>query len=149
MRGRRPSELSHHDVAAALTKTVEIERVVDEEETAATIRTLHREAGYLSAGSYDYMRPENLPFVSGARERYRDMTLADVERLAEHWPWGTADEVAERIQADAVHAGASTVLLSLNRGAMPHEMFVEQLRRFATKVLPALQAHTVTRTPLA
>jgi hypothetical protein len=32
---------------------------------------------------------------------------------------------------------------------MPNEMFVEQLRRFAAKVLPALQAHTVTRTPLA
>jgi len=110
---------------------------------------LQRDAGYLSAGSYDYMRPENLPFVSGARERYRDMTLADVERLAEHWAWGTADEVAERIVADADHAGASTVLINLNRGAMPAEQFVEQLRRFAGKVLPALQAHTVTRVPLA
>jgi alkanesulfonate monooxygenase SsuD/methylene tetrahydromethanopterin reductase-like flavin-dependent oxidoreductase (luciferase family) len=106
---------------------------------------LQRDAGYLSAGSYDYMRPENLPFVSGARERYRDMTMADVERLAEHWPWGTPDEVAERILAEAEHAGASTVLINLNRGAMPNELFVEQLRRFAAKVLPALQAHTVSR----
>jgi alkanesulfonate monooxygenase SsuD/methylene tetrahydromethanopterin reductase-like flavin-dependent oxidoreductase (luciferase family) len=109
---------------------------------------LQREAGYLSAGSYDYMRPENLPLVSGSRDRYRDMTLADVERLAEHWPWGTADEVAERIVAEAEHAGASTVLINMNRGAMPNEMFVEQLRRFASKVLPALQAHRVTRSPL-
>ena len=110
-----------------------------------TEAALQRDAGYLSERSYDYMRPENLPFVSGARERYRDMTMADIERLAEHWPWGTADEVAERIVADAEHAGASTVLISLNRGAMPNEMFVEQLRRFGAKVLPALQAHTVTR----
>ena len=110
---------------------------------------LQREAGYLSAGSYDYMRPENLPLVSGSRERYRDMTLAGVERLAEHWPWGTADEVTERLMAEAEHAGASTLLINMNRGAMPNEMFVEQLRRFATKVLPALQAHAVTRTPLA
>ena len=110
---------------------------------------LQRDAGYLSAGSYDYMRPENLPFVSGARERYRDMTMADVEREAEHWPYGTADEVAERLIEAADHAGASTVLINLNRGAMPAEMFLEQLRRFASKVLPALHAHTVTRSPLA
>ena len=114
-----------------------------------TEASLQRDAGYLSDSSYDYMRPENLPFMSGARERYRDMTLADLDRLAEHWPWGTADEVAERIVAEAEHAGASTVLINMNRGAMPNEMFVEQLRRFAGKVLPALHAHAVTRTPLA
>src|SRR5262247_1842982 len=33
---------------------------------------LQRAAGYLSASSFDYMRPENVPFVSGARERFRD-----------------------------------------------------------------------------
>ena len=31
------------------------------------------------------------------REDFRNMTMADVERQAEHMPWGTADEVAERI----------------------------------------------------
>jgi hypothetical protein len=36
------------------------------------------------------------------------------------------------------------VQISLNRGAMPHEMFIEQIRRFARDVLPALQAHEVT-----
>jgi hypothetical protein len=77
------------------------------------------------------------------------MTMADVEREAEHWPYGTADEVAERLIEAADHAGASTLLINLNRGAMPAEMFLEQLRRFASKVLPALHAHTVTRSPLA
>jgi len=83
--------------------------------------------------------------VSGARERYRDMTMADVEREAEeHLPWGTADEVIERIAAAADHAGAATVLVNMNRGAMPHEMFMEQVHRFGSKVLPALKAHAVT-----
>jgi hypothetical protein len=31
----------------------------------------------------------------------------------------------------------------MNRGAMPHEMFMEQVHRFGGKVLPVLQAHTV------
>jgi len=51
--------------------------------------------------------------------------------------------VIERIVAAADHAGAATVLVNMNRGAMPHEMFMEQVHRFASKVLPALKAHTV------
>jgi hypothetical protein len=71
------------------------------------------------------------------------MTMADVEREAEHMPWGTADEVIERIVVAADHAGAATVLVNMNRGAMPHEMFLEQVHRFGSKVLPALKAHIV------
>lgn len=71
------------------------------------------------------------------------MTRTDIEREAEHLPWGTPDEVVERIIAAANHAGASTVLVNMNRGAMPHEMFREQIQRFGTKVLPVLQAHRV------
>ena len=108
-----------------------------------TETSLQRDAGYLSSSSFDYLRPENLPAVSGARERYRDMTMADVEREAEHMPWGTADEVIERLTAAADHAGAATVLVNMNRGAMPHEMFMEQVYRFGSKVLPALKGHTV------
>ena len=107
---------------------------------------LQREAGYLTSGSFDYVRPENLPAVSGDRERFRGMTMADVERDAQQMAWGTPDEVTERIIDAANHAGASTVLVNMNRGAMPHEMFMEQIQRFGSKVLPALQAHRVTRT---
>jgi hypothetical protein len=32
---------------------------------------------------------------------------------------------------------------------MPQELFLEQIRRFARDVLPALQAHQVTRVPVA
>jgi alkanesulfonate monooxygenase SsuD/methylene tetrahydromethanopterin reductase-like flavin-dependent oxidoreductase (luciferase family) len=108
-----------------------------------TETSLQRDAGYLSSSSFDYLRPENLPAVSGARERYRDMTMADVEREAEHMPWGSADEVIERLISAADHAGAGTVLVNMNRGAMPHAMFMEQVHRFGGKVLPVLQAHTV------
>jgi alkanesulfonate monooxygenase SsuD/methylene tetrahydromethanopterin reductase-like flavin-dependent oxidoreductase (luciferase family) len=109
-----------------------------------TEASLQRDAGYLSDASYDYVRAENLPEVSGARERYRDLTMADIEREAEYWPWGTPHEVVARIVAAADHAGASTVLINMNRGAMPQEMFMEQIRRFGSEVLPALQAHAVT-----
>jgi alkanesulfonate monooxygenase SsuD/methylene tetrahydromethanopterin reductase-like flavin-dependent oxidoreductase (luciferase family) len=108
-----------------------------------------QQAGYLSASSHDYVRAENLRTASRARADFRNMTMADVERQAEHMPWGTADEVIERIIDEADHAGANTVNVSLNRGAMPHDMFMNQIRRFAREVLPALQAHRVTRVPLA
>jgi hypothetical protein len=47
--------------------------------------------------------------------------------------------VTERIIQQAKAAGAGRVLVNLNRGAMPSEMFLEQIRRFARDVLPALQ----------
>ena len=108
--------------------------------------SFQRDAGYLTSGSFDYVRPENMHAVSGDRERFRGMTMADVERDAEQMAWGTADEVTERIIDAANHAGANTVLVNMNRGAMPQEMFMEQVQRFGAKVLPALQAHQVTRT---
>jgi len=37
------------------------------------------------------------------------------------------------------------VLVNMNRGAMPQEMFLEQVHRFGSKVLPALQAYTVSK----
>jgi alkanesulfonate monooxygenase SsuD/methylene tetrahydromethanopterin reductase-like flavin-dependent oxidoreductase (luciferase family) len=103
-----------------------------------------RDVGYLSSSSYDYMRPENLPAVSGARSRFRDMTMKDVERDAEHMPWGTPDEVIERLIDAANHAGAATLLVNMNRGAMPQEMFLHQIERFGREVLPALKRHTAT-----
>jgi len=110
---------------------------------------LQRQTGYSSAGSTDYVRPENLRAAQFARDDFRGLTMADVERQAEHMPWGTPDEVAGRIIDAAESAGANTVQVSLNRGVLPHEMFMEQIRRFAAEVLPALQAHKVTRVPLA
>lgn len=37
------------------------------------------------------------------------------------------------------------VQVGLNRGAMAHEMFIEQIRRFASDVMSILQAHEVKR----
>ena len=94
------------------------------------------------------MRPENQRAAALLREGFRNMTMADVERMAEHMPWGTPDEVAERIIAAGRGAGANTVQIGFNRGAMPHEMFMHQIRRFAREVLPRLQAHEVKTVPL-
>ncbi len=90
-----------------------------------------------------YLRPENRRAAVGIRDDHKDLTLDDIARQVEREPWGTADEVRERIIASADHLGSNTVLVSMNRGAMPHAMFMEQIRRFAAEVLPALQAHEV------
>ena len=41
------------------------------------------------------------------------------------------------------------VILNLNLGALPNDMFMEQVRRFGREVLPRLQAHQVKRVPAA
>jgi len=113
-----------------------------------TEANLQRDTGYLSSSSFDYVRPENLPAVARSREDYRDITLEQIGRNAETQPWGHPDEVTRRIIESADEAGAGTVLVSLNRGVMPHEMFLNQVQRFGREVLPALQAHQVKQVPL-
>jgi alkanesulfonate monooxygenase SsuD/methylene tetrahydromethanopterin reductase-like flavin-dependent oxidoreductase (luciferase family) len=110
---------------------------------------LNKQSGYVTDSSANYFRPESLAVAARSREEYRDMTMADIEKKADDLPWGSAAEVRDRIIEMAEHAGANTVQLSFNRGAMPHEQFVEQIRRFAVDVLPALQAHAITSVPLA
>ncbi len=105
---------------------------------------LNKQTGYVTESSASYLRAENLGAAARSRADYRGMTMADVEREAENLPWGTPDEVAERLIEAAEHAGAGTVQISLNRGNMPHDMFMEQIRRFASDVLPRLQAHEIT-----
>ena len=113
-----------------------------------TETSLARAAGYASPTSTEYVRSENLRAAERPREDFRNMTMDDVARQAEHMPWGPPQEVAERIIAAADQAGAGTVLISVNRGAMPQEMFLEQIRRFAREVLPTLKAHVVRCVPL-
>jgi alkanesulfonate monooxygenase SsuD/methylene tetrahydromethanopterin reductase-like flavin-dependent oxidoreductase (luciferase family) len=113
-----------------------------------TERDLQAQSGYVASSSHDYLKPEHVQFISGSRERYRGLTLEGIRVQAEQLPWGTADEIVERIISAADHAGSNQVTVNMNRGAMPHEMFMNQIRRFASEVLPKLQAHEVTRVPI-
>ncbi|HUZ71389.1 MAG TPA: LLM class flavin-dependent oxidoreductase [Stellaceae bacterium] len=114
-----------------------------------TETSIGQAAGYMSKASIDYVRPENLREVERARQDYRNLTLEDVGRMAERLAWGTPQEVTERIIAAVDRAGANQIQVMFNAGAMPQEMYLEQIRRFARDVLPALQAHRVTRVPVA
>ena len=109
-------------------------------ETAA-----QRKVGYVGEHSTDYVRPENQRAAALLREDFRNLTQEQFERQAENLPYGTPQEVAERIIALAEHAGANMVQIGFNRGAMPHDMFIHQIRRFAAEVLPILQKHEVKR----
>jgi alkanesulfonate monooxygenase SsuD/methylene tetrahydromethanopterin reductase-like flavin-dependent oxidoreductase (luciferase family) len=106
-----------------------------------------RRTGYVSERSLDYVRPENLAAARRAKSDFRNQTMADIEREAEKWAWGSPAEVRRRIIEAARASGAGLVLVNLNRGAMPHEMFLEQIRRFASEVLPALREYEVALPP--
>ncbi len=96
--------------------------------------------------SYDYVRPENRAGVGADRVKTAAFTLADVEkRVADRAAWGSAKEVAERLIDEAEHGGVNNVLLNVNLGAMPNNMFIDQIRRFGEQVLPLLHAHEVKR----
>ena len=107
-------------------------------------------AGYVASSSYDYIKPENQPFAQLDRGKIRQMNLPDVEKRVKdgHLAFGSPKDVADRLIDMAERMGANRVLLNLNLGALPHEMFLEQVRRFGRDVLPRLQAHQVTRVPV-
>src|SRR5579872_2184365 len=110
---------------------------------------MQRQTGYSSQSSTDYVRPENLRAAANLRSEFRNLTMEQLEEQAEQMPMGAADEVIERIIAAADSAGANQVQLALNRGALPHDLFMAQIERFAREVLPALQAHEVKTVPAA
>ena len=109
----------------------------------ATEANIQKDTGYLSSAAFDYIRPENLHVAARGRDEYRDLTLDTIKADAPRMPWGPPEVVTERLIADADLAGASTLLVSFNRGAMPKELFIEQIQRFGSQVLPALHAHEV------
>lgn len=102
-----------------------------------------KDSGYVSASARDYVRPSNQKAAARPRSDFREMTVERMTQLAQDMPWGSADEVTARLIGQAERLGAETMLVSLNRGVMPHSMYMEQIRRFARDVLPALQAYKV------
>jgi len=107
--------------------------------------------GYDATSSRNYVRPENRSVGGLDRSKIRMMELRDVEARVDAGKllFGPAKEVTDRLIALAERTGAGSVLINVNNGAMPHRQYMEQLRRFGREVLPALQAHPVTRVPAA
>ena len=105
--------------------------------------------GYYSDKSQEHLRAGSQGTLADASMFDRQMTQDDFRAQAEHMPVGSPDEVAQRIIEEADDAGAGTVLLMCNRGAMPTEMFLNQIKRLGEEVLPRLQAHQVKVSPYA
>jgi alkanesulfonate monooxygenase SsuD/methylene tetrahydromethanopterin reductase-like flavin-dependent oxidoreductase (luciferase family) len=110
----------------------------------ATEASIQHDTGYLSSAAFDYIRPENLHLAARAREEYRGDTIEHLYEQAPRMPWGSPDDVAAKLIADADATGSNIVIVNMNRGAMPKELFMEQIHRFGTDVLPQLHAHEVT-----
>ena len=89
-------------------------------------------------------------FAQLDRSKIRQMNLPDVEKRVKDGglAFGSPREVADRLIEMAERMGANRMLLNLNLGALPHEMFLEQVRRFGREVLPRLQAHQVKKVPV-
>ena len=103
-----------------------------------------RDAGYVNEEGLGWLRPENRDAFLKALQGFRRMTAEDLkgnERLC----WGSPAEVRDALIRLAESLGSNTLLVQFNQGAMPHDMFVRQIRRFAQEVLPDLKRHVVTK----
>jgi alkanesulfonate monooxygenase SsuD/methylene tetrahydromethanopterin reductase-like flavin-dependent oxidoreductase (luciferase family) len=109
----------------------------------------YEQKGYYSKTAHAHLREGIKGTLADSSAFTNRLTPESVRAQAEHMAWGTPDEVVEKIIAEASQAGAGTVLLMCNRGAIPQEMFLNQLKRIGEEVLPRLQAHNITAVPYA
>ena len=103
-------------------------------------------SGYNSPQSRSHLRPQQPP------TQPRGFDLATPEgfvRMAEALPIGSADDVVQGILREVEMTGAGSLLLMCNGGAMPQEMFLNQVRRIGEEVLPRLQKYNVKSVPAA
>ena len=107
-----------------------------------------RQSGYVREEGLGWLRPENRESFLRALQSFRRMTEDDLAR-SDRLCWGSPAQVTDALIKLAEALGSNTLLLQFNQGAMPHEMFVEQIRRFSDGVLPALRRHTVTKVAVA
>ena len=103
-----------------------------------------RQSGYVREEGLGWLRPENRDDFLRALQGFRQMTPDDLKR-SERLCWGSPAQVRDQLIALAESLGSNILLLQFNQGAMPHEMFLNQIRRFSTEVLPDLRRHTVTK----
>ena len=105
--------------------------------------------GYYSTTSFKHLREGTKGTLAEDATVFHEWTIDAVRDFVEQMPIGTADEVVEKIVAECDEAGAQNVLLVCNRGGMPDEMFMNQVRRIGKEVLPRLQEHKVTNVKFA
>jgi alkanesulfonate monooxygenase SsuD/methylene tetrahydromethanopterin reductase-like flavin-dependent oxidoreductase (luciferase family) len=108
-----------------------------------------KKKGYYSSTAFEHLRNGTRGTLAEDDTVFNEWTLDTVRGAAQNMPLGTADEIVERITAECDDAGANNVLLVCNRGHMPQEMYLNQIRRIGSEVLPRLQAHNVTLVPHA
>jgi alkanesulfonate monooxygenase SsuD/methylene tetrahydromethanopterin reductase-like flavin-dependent oxidoreductase (luciferase family) len=108
-----------------------------------------KKQGYYSSTAFEHLRNGAQGTLAEDTTVFNEWTIDTVRQAAQAMPLGTADEIVERIVAECNDAGANNVLLVCNRGHMPQDMYLNQIRRIGEEVLPRLQAHNVTCVPHA
>lgn len=105
--------------------------------------------GYFSQRAFEQFREGRKGTLADDTTVFTEWTSQTVRHMLEFWPVGTPDECAEKIIAECDEAGAQSVLLVINRGGMPQEMYLNQIRRIGEEVLPRLQRHKITSVKFA
>jgi alkanesulfonate monooxygenase SsuD/methylene tetrahydromethanopterin reductase-like flavin-dependent oxidoreductase (luciferase family) len=101
-----------------------------------------RQGGYVREEGLGWLRPENRDAFLKSLQGFRQMTMDDV-RKNERLCWGSPAEVRDQLIGLGEALGSNVLLIQFNQGAMPHDLFMNQIRRFAAEVLPAVQKHQV------
>lgn len=111
-----------------------------------------QQKGYYSDKAHEHLRQGTQGTLADSASTSGgpgSMTMESLAKQAETMAFGPPDEVAARIIEEADEAGADNLLLVCNRGAVPQDMFLNQIRRIGEEVLPRLKAHKITKVKFA
>lgn len=100
-----------------------------------------RESGYVREEGLGWLRPEHREDFLRALQGFRRVTMDDLKKN-ERLCWGSPAEVRDALLGLSAALGSNILLVQFNQGAMPHEMFMQQIQRFAAEVMPDLRKHT-------
>ena len=107
-----------------------------------------RQAGYVREEGLGWLRPEHREEFLRTLQGFRRVTMEDLKRN-ERLAWGSPAQVRDALIELGNALGSNVLLLQFNQGAMPHAMYLNQIRRFADEVLPDLRRHAVTALSVA
>jgi hypothetical protein len=102
-----------------------------------------RQSGYVREDGLGWLRPEHRDDFLRSLRGFRGMTMEDLGRN-ERLCGGSPAEVRDALIGLGEALGSNVLLLPFNQGAMPHDMFLNRIRRFAAEVMPDVARHAVT-----
>jgi alkanesulfonate monooxygenase SsuD/methylene tetrahydromethanopterin reductase-like flavin-dependent oxidoreductase (luciferase family) len=133
------AEEAGHDVADFVNPHIMYMYTAESEAEAREVAEQYVPRGQGAMESYyEFKRAGATSAAWTAQDTGEDVTRGAIESALDQALFGTPETIAERLREYELQAGINYAILGANYGAMPHELTMKSIRRFAEHVMPQL-----------